>query len=349
MPEKTLPAKKKRPKRKKPEYRPFWEGIFSLQEWVRGYRRWVVAFFAAIVVYRDTTDGLIFLFFMAYGIAKNLEGYIHDGVPFIFGKRRNQTIKEYGYIRTIVSVISPFDLWRRKRNPVERQLYVFIGGLVFMVFLNHCYLLCVFLFDYFFPQTSASFFTAIEGWCWPLLSHVHGFMHNRLAYIDHGYADQVYLLSQMYLCALVGAVIFIFYLLYVFCTRKDMVKSIHLYFQKNIKELWESRRRRKIFRRFLMALFYGKYSNPFIYSIVFICFVLLLYVLRLPLYFLGEPEPRGGKYALLYCYAYRSYFGYFTYSYMLYFFYLGTLATGGICMSCWVSSYMRIRNFFMRN
>ncbi len=346
MQEKLLSPKKKRTKKKKREEpRSFWQDLFTPRTWLTSYCRWVVIIFIILVAYRDTTDGLIFFFFMAYGIAKSLEGYIKDGTPFIRGKRRNQTIRQYGYIRTLLSVISPFDLWRKKRNLVEEAAYIFFGGLVFMVFLNHCYLLGVLLFDYLFPQTSAALFTTIEDWFWPVLSHWQGFMHNRMFYINHGYGDKVYLVAQTFLCAHIGAIFFALYLLYIFITRRDMVKSVHAFMQNNDRIAREGGRNFDLFERVLAFLFFNRYCIVFTWFTISAGIICLFYFMGLILYFPGEPHIRGGKYTFLYCYAYNNHIGYLSYSYMVYFMYLAAFATFAGGISCLVDNYQRIKNF----
>ncbi len=289
----------------------------TFETWKHSYSRWMVVLVLGIFYFRGTTDGLWFIAFLLVTAAGQLESYKKYGRPIIVGKKKNQSIREYGIARTVIGI---FFSWVLPESlPMSTKLdkqwaqggLQLWGGALFTSFVLHLYVGVIIFLDYFDTKFTAQLLRVLNKPFMPLIDYWSGPKETVDQLILHGYANRVSIVNHIYISAAVGCIIYGLYWGRYFMK----LKSIEEYFdgKLNVINKIRSSRESYIFKlnrwppgRWLLKLGITILATFLIYKLPLVA-----------LYFPGEPHPRFGKYMWMYSYIYADNIGLFTPTYLL--------------------------------
>lgn len=194
------------------------ESWFELSTWQAGYTRWMVLLLIGICYYRGTTDGLWFIALVAIAFAFRLELHKRHGVPFIAGKRKDQSVRDYGLGRTFVAIIRPVCV---SGGPAGVEAYAW--GRVFQIaILLHLYLAFIILFDSIDSEFTTHFLIVINQPFMSLLQYWPSWQETADKLIAHGYTNRVPIISHAYLGVAIGSFIYGWYWMRFFFKLKSL-------------------------------------------------------------------------------------------------------------------------------
>lgn len=294
--------------------------LLDIASWKYGYSRWMLLFFLAIFIYRRTTDGLWFISYVAIAIAGRFEARNRFSEPFIAGKTKRQSIREFGYCRAIVDVLLPIVAESQDRF-LEFTKTMFRGVVLTMLIL-HIYVGFVIACNAINIDFTNRLLIIL---CRPfadLLSNWPSFQITIERLISHGYGHRVPIVSHVYIVSVIGCIALTMYwfsefrkagpLIFYYDERRKRYNAlvspnIHRTFIGNIKTR-------------LVTSYIGEYL---IVILAITCMALSVHFLtRLMILFPGEPAPRHGKYIWLASYVYKDDLGLFSIvCYLLFFFF----------------------------
>lgn len=293
---------------------------FDLSTWRYSYRRWMLLTIISIFILRGTIDGLCFIAFLAYAIAARLENKKRYGVPIIAGKKKEQSILNYGVCRSITAIIAPI-LFSDVKIPEDSPGYVppeisqlFCIRIIGTMCILHLYISVVILADSINHEITSNILTILNSPVEHLLPYWRGFKITAEQFTSHGYGYRTPLLSHMYILYFCGAVVFViifFTSLIVTIRASSLIERYN-----NSSKLVQAMKRQG------SKSFFGKVFNRFLhwYPVRIMLVILgswaVVYYLysatRLLLYFPGDLHPRHGRYIWMYSYAYNDNIAFFT-------------------------------------
>lgn len=284
------------------------ESWFELSTWQAGYTRWMVLLLIGICCYRGTTDGLWFIALVAIAFAFRLELHERYGVPFVAGKRKDQSVWDYGLGRTFVAIIRPVCV---SGGPAGVEAYAW--GRVFQIaILLHLYLALIILFDSIDSEFSTHILTVCNQPFMSLLQYWPSWRITADKLIAHGYTDRVPIVSHAYLGAAIGSFIYGWYWMSFFFK----IKSLEEFYDSKVRICKTAPPEKPPFFPKKISFRYMAWL-PWRWTVCLLgcvtCIIFIWYSCVMPLYFPGEPHlRRGGKYIWLYSYAYNDNIGVFT-------------------------------------
>lgn len=286
-------------------------------DWKNNYVRWAIIFFLGLSIYRTTTDGLWFMAFVVISFAYNLESHVKYGTPFIRGRKKNQSIKDYGIGRAISTIILPkigedLSLEIRKRAVMPPDMmYVFLGRAINTVLLLHFYVLFIILFDIFDRELLRSLLGQFNQPFQFILDNWNGLRRASSSLRSHYYSGFVPVLEHIYIVTVFFCTAYLFGIIG-YVLKPAFFKGYLKHFA-NIKEKYTKKKIKS-----LGADFSTSSVGRLIYGVIMFCLFMFFVNIFSPfLYFDGERTTRHGKYIWMASYMYKDYLGYFTPTYML--------------------------------
>lgn len=284
------------------------ENWIQISTWRNGYARWTLLLFFAIFYFRGTTDGLWLIAYAAVAIASRLECHEKYGASFIYGKKKGQTIREYGIGRSLTGI-----LWPAALREDSLELLSTITGLTLLVMYGlHLYFGIVFFLDFLDEEKTAKILTILNHPFADLLSYWLSYQETAEKFIAHGYANRIPLLCHVYMVTAISSFAYLFCSLLYIIKRDSSLKEWYVFKREQLKS-FKSPGCNTFFDRFFDSLFRWPVGRWIITLVICCGLMLFLYAAaRLPLYFPGEPHPRHGKYIWMYSFAYRDNIGLFS-------------------------------------
>lgn len=296
------------------------EDLFDLASWRYSYSRWMLMLVMVIFIYRRTTDGLWFIAYVAIAIAGRFEARKRYGKPFIPGKQKHQSLREYGYCRAIVDALFP--VFAETEDRYVELFHRLVRGALLITILLHIYVGFVIICNTVNADFMTRFFTVLHRPFADLLSHWPSFQATAERLISHGYGYRVPIVSHVYIVSVIGCIATTVY----WITGFRCAEPLSYYYDERPKRYMEYNGlniykafKNTVFQRFI-ALTLGGYPGKIV---VIAALTAAVYFLnRLPILFPGEPAPRHGKYIWIASYVYKDDIGLFSpICYLVFFFY----------------------------
>lgn len=284
------------------------ESWFQLSTWQAGYTRWMVLLLIGISYCRGTTDGLWFIALVAIAFAYRLELHKRYGDPFVAGKRKDQSIWDYGLGRTIVAIIRPRCVFE---GSIRGEAYA-SGRVLQIAIILHLYLALIILSDSINSDFTTHILTVFNQPFMPLLQYWPSWQETADKLIAHGYTNRVPIISHAYLGVAIGSLIHgLYWMRFLF-----KLQSLEEYYDSKVAIYKTAPPERPLFSPVKISHRPMTWL-PWRWTVCLLgcgaCIFFIWYACKLPLYFPGEPHlRRGGKYIWLYSYAYNDNIGIFT-------------------------------------
>ena len=282
----------------------------SRSSWRYSYSRWMLVVISIVFMLRKTTDGLWFIAFATYAVAKRFEERKKYGSHILYGRKENESIWQYGVGRTLTALIAPSFL---KGYPSHEQPFFnaprFVTRLIVTICALHLYIGVVGLLDTINPEGIAELLTIINKPFSHLLGQWPAYLDCAEEFIIHGYAYRLPLLNHLYITCTFGALLFVWFTLLEICDG-----DLEGRYNKHNEQMASVSPLRSGYLEKCRAALTRCYPARIV--LIYLCTVGLFYFFKyapsLLLHFPGEAYARHGKYAWMASAAYRDNIGFFT-------------------------------------
>ncbi len=178
--------------------------MFSLTHWKHNYTLLALLIIACVFMYRGTTDGLWFIAYSFFAIARRLEFHKKFNAPLIPWKKKEESLRDFDYARAFTSIIWAGGAFKRSENDFVKDIICYT---VFTIFLIHLYISVIIVFYYFDKSNLESFFLFINEKLYFTISNWPSYIRVEDGLVALGYADRVVLIKHAYIVSLMATLL----------------------------------------------------------------------------------------------------------------------------------------------